>query len=242
MTSVPPARTLEVRHLQIARAAFAALAAVMVTFSPDHSAPLGMAIFSGFAITTGIVLLIAGRWVYPQGRRWPAVVLGVAAVMAGMVGGLPLFRTIPGFFITVIVWALVSGAVESIAGWRDRRGAKRPETLARRDVAPGVADPRPIVEPGPISEARDAIVVGVVTLILGIALLLVPTQYALQYTIEEASETFTLTGITIGVGVFGAYAAIVAVYLAIAGLSPRNSIAETTQVPANAPADEKDPA
>jgi hypothetical protein len=61
VTSAAPARTLEVRHLQIARAAFAALAAIMVTFSPDHSAPLGMAVFSGFAITTGIVLLIAGR-------------------------------------------------------------------------------------------------------------------------------------------------------------------------------------
>ncbi|MNL67086.1 hypothetical protein D3C87_1916440 [compost metagenome] len=45
--------------------------------------------------------------------------------------------------------------------------------------------------------------------------------YALDYTIEEAHATFTLTGITIGVGLFGGYAAIVAVYLGIAGFSPR---------------------
>jgi len=231
-----------VRHLQIARAAFAALAAIMVTFSPDHSAPLGMAIFSGFAITTGLALLIAGRWVYPAGRRSAAVLLGVVAVIAGMIGGLPLFRTITGFFVTVILWALVSGAVEAIAGWRGLRGAKRPETLVRREVAPGVADPRPIVQPGPISESRDGIVIGTVTLMLGLALIFVPTQYALQYTIEEAPETFTLTGITIGVGIFGAYAAVVAVYLAIAGFSPRNPIADTTGAPVSVPADQKDPA
>lgn len=242
MTSAPPARTFEVRHLQIARAAFAALAAVMVTFSPDHSAPLGMAVFSGFAITTGIVFLIAGRWVYPEGRRWAPVLLGVVAVIAGMIGGLPLFRTVTGFFVTVIAWAIVSGAVEAIAGWRGIRGVKRPETLERREVAPGVADPRPIVQPGPVSESRDGIVIGVITLILGLALLFVPSQYALQYTIEEASETFTLTGITIGVGIFGAYTAIVAVYLAIAGFSPRKTTTDATEVPVSAPADQKDSA
>ena len=56
---------------------------------------------------------------------------------------------------------------------------------------------------------------------LGIALLVVPGQYVLDYYIPDADQTFTLTGIAIAVGVFGAYAAIVAVYLAIAGLSPR---------------------
>ena len=61
------------------------------------------------------------------------------------------------------------------------------------------------------------------TVALGLVLLLVPTQYALEYTIEDADATFTLTGIIIGVGIFGAYAAIIAVYLAIAGFSPRRS-------------------
>ena len=55
MTSAAPLRTLEVRHLQLARAFFAALAAVMITFSPDHSAAVGLAVFSGFAIATGLM-------------------------------------------------------------------------------------------------------------------------------------------------------------------------------------------
>lgn len=242
MTSASSARTFEVRHLQIARAAFAALAALMVTFSPDHSAPVGVAVFSGFAIATGIVFLLAVWLVYPAGRRWPAVVLGAAALVAGMFGGLPLFRTITGFFTVVIAWAVVSGAVEAISGWRALRHAKRPETRARRAVAPGVVDARPLAAPWPVSEARDAVVIGIATLALAVALLFVPTQYAWQYTIAEAHETFTLTGITIAVGIFGAYAAIVAVYLAIAGFSPRRPLPVTTELPAPVPADRKDPA
>ena len=59
MTPAASARTLDVRHLQLARAAFAAIAAIMVTFSPDHSSAVGLAVFSGFAIATGIVFAVA---------------------------------------------------------------------------------------------------------------------------------------------------------------------------------------
>jgi hypothetical protein len=242
VTSASSARTLEVRHLQIARAAFAAIAAVMVTFSPDHSAVVGMAVFSGFATTTGLVLLAAVWVVYPTGRRWPAALLGTTAVVAGMIGGIGSLRTITGFFVTVIAWAVVSGLIEALAGWRELRLAKRTEPRVRREIAPGVADPRPFAEPGPVSESRDGVVIGIITLLLAVGLLLVPTQYVLNYTIDEAPEPFTLTGITIGVGIFGAYAAIVAVYLAIAGFSPRTSVPVTTEVHAPVPADQKDPA
>ena len=76
----------------------------------------------------------------------------------------------------------------------------------------------------------------------GLGLLLVPTQYALRYTIEDANATFTLTGIIIGVGIFGAYAAIVAVYLGIAGFSPRRGAPITTQAPGVGAAEATDPA
>ncbi|RZI79636.1 MAG: acyl-CoA synthetase, partial [Microbacterium sp.] len=71
--------------------------------------------------------------------------------------------------------------------------------------------------------ARDAILIGAVTLALALGLLLVNPAYSLEYFIKEAGKTFVLTGITIGVGIFGGYAAIVAVFLAIAGLSPRRA-------------------
>ncbi|GAA1955660.1 acyl-CoA synthetase [Microbacterium deminutum] len=238
MTSPRPARTLEVRHLQIARAAFAALAAIMVTFSPDHSAVIGMSIFSGFAITTALAFFAAVWLVYPSGRRWPAMLLGTTALIAGMAGGLAPLRTIPGFFVTVIAWALISGVIELTAGWRELRHAPG---RARREIAPGVVDAGPYAAPGPASEARDGVVIGVITVILGLALLVVPTQYALRYTVAEAHQSFTLTGIIIGVGLFGGYAVIVAVYLAIAGFSPRRPLPIETEA-ATASADQKDPA
>jgi hypothetical protein len=234
-----PARAFDVRHVQLARAVFAALAAVMITFSPDHSAAVGGAVFSGFAIATGLVLLLAVWLVYPGGRRWPAAALGGVTLVAGMAAGLTPLRTVSGFFIVVIAWALVTGALELIAGWRGLRGLRGG---GRREIAPGVADARPAPPLTPRSESRDALVIGAVTVVLGIALLFVQPDYALDYTIEEARETFTLTGITIGVGVFGGYAAIVAVYLAIAGFSPRPAGAGPVTTGTPAPADQKDSA
>lgn len=224
----------DVRHVQLARAAFAAIAAVMITFSPDHSAAVGMAVFSGFAIATGLVLLLSVWLVYPAGRRWPAAALGTATLVAGMVGGLAPLRTVTGFFVVVIVWALVTGVIELVAGALGLRGRTE-----RREVAPGVADARPALPPVPHAESRDALVLGVITLLFGIAMLFVQPGYALDYAIEEAHQTFTLTGVIIGVGIFGGYAAIAAVYLGIAGFSPRTAPAP---VDTPVPADQKDPA
>src|SRR3546814_4667888 len=78
-------RSLEVRHLQIARALFAALATVMVTFSPDHSAAVGLSVFSGFAIATGLVFALSAWVVFPTGSRGPAVLMAVLNLAAGMV-------------------------------------------------------------------------------------------------------------------------------------------------------------
>lgn len=196
--------------MQLARAVFAALAAVMITFSPDHSAAVGMSVFSGWAIATALVLFLSVWLVYPAGRRWPAVLLGAVTVLAGMAGGIAALRTTTAYFIVVILWALIAGIIELVAGARARRALRDSDDAQAR------------------GEARDALTVGILTVVLGAGLLLVPTQYALRYYIEEAGQSFTLTGITIGVGIFGAYAAIVAVYLGIAGFSPRKAVAEAS--------------
>ena len=214
MISAPATRSFEVRHVQLARAAFAAIAAVMVTFSPDHSAAVGLSIFSGFALASGLVLLAAGWFVYSVDTRWPSVVLGALSVIAGLAGGIAQLRSVTMFFVIVIAWALLTGLVETITGARALRAARGlPKTDAAR------------------TESRDGLTVGILTIALGLGLLLVPTQYALQYTIEDANATFTLTGIIIGVGIFGGYAAIIAVYLAIAGFSPRRPTPVLSEAP-----------
>lgn len=194
-------RTFTVRHLQLARALFAVIAAVMITFSPDHSASVGLAAFSGFVTATALVFFLSAWLVFGRGQRVLPIVLGLLALAAGAAASVPAWRTPAGFFSVVIAWALVSGLVEGIAGLRAMRGTER-GSAAR-------------------SEARDALSVGVIGIVLALGLVL-PTGFApLEYYIEDAGRSFTLTGITIGVGLFGAYAAIVGVYLAIAGFSPR---------------------
>lgn len=197
----PQARLFEVRHLQLARALFAAVAAIMITFSPDHSAEVGLAVFSGWAIATALVLLVAVWQVYATGDRATPLALGLLALAAGMAAGLPPLRSTTLFFVIVIAWSLVSGVVELVSGIR------------RRATGP---------------DARDGILIGAITIALGVGLLLVNPAYSLEYFIKEADQSFVLTGISIGVGIFGGYAAIIAVFLGIAGFSPRRAAVDET--------------
>jgi hypothetical protein len=194
---------LAVRHVQLVRALLAAIAALMVTFSPDHSASFGLAVFSGFAVSTAIMLGIAAWMAYPAGRRAAVACLAVLTILAGMLSGVPVWRTTAMFFGIVIVWAVLTGAIELVAGLRERRAAAAALDPQRR------------------SDARDAITVGAFGLLLGVGVGVVPAGYTLDYFIDDADQWFTLTGTTLAVGIFGAYAAIVAVYLGIAALSPR---------------------
>lgn len=196
-----PARAFTVRHVQLVRALFAAAAAAMITFSPDHSAAIGLSVFSGFALTTALVLALSAWLVLPAGRRWPYVLLAAAGFLFGMAGGVPAWRTNDVYFVVVTGWALVTGAIELIAGLR-----------ARRDDG---------------ATARDSITVGAFGILLGIVLLAIPAGFTQPYAIKDAGE-FLLTGIILGVGMFGGYAAIVAVFLGIAGLTPKRADAVAT--------------
>lgn len=196
MTTPASVRSLDVRHVQLARALFAALAAVMVTFSPDHSAAVGGSVFSGFALSTALVFVVAAWLVFPRGQRVTPVLLAVVTGVAGLAASVGAWRTTTFFFVLVIVWAAVSGVIEIVGAVRDRRAGRS------------------------ASVARDGVTVGILTLALVIGLLATSPAFSYDYTIEGAG-TFTLTGITIAVGIFGGYTAIIAVYLAIAGFSPR---------------------
>lgn len=191
-----PARAFTMRHVQLLRALFAAVAALMITFSSDHSAPVGLSVFSGFVFVTALVQVLAAWLVLPEGSRWPQIVLAALGVIAGMASGIPAWRSDDLFFAVVSIWAIVSGGVELLAGIRARR----------------IADPF----------ARDAVTIGALGILLGVVLLLIPAGFVQEYTIDKAG-TFLLSGIILGVGMFGGYAAIVAVFLGIAGLTPKQA-------------------
>lgn len=202
--------TMTARHVQLLRALFAAIAAVMITFSPDHSAPIGLTVFGGFAIATAIVLLLSAWLARPAGQRGRVVLLAAVYLVGGMVAGTPQLRSTTTLFAVLIAWGLLAGLVELVTGLAERR-----------------AEP---------ATARDTIFVGALTMVLGIAVLLVRPEYRLDYAIEEAGRSFTLTGTIIAVGLFGGYAAIVAAFLGIAGFSPR-----AAAVPAPAPTTKDQP-
>ncbi|KJQ52854.1 hypothetical protein [Microbacterium sp. SA39] len=196
-----PARAFTMRHVQLLRALFAAIAALMITFSSDHSSPVGLSVFSGFVFVTALVQVLAAWLVLPEGSRWSYVLLAALGVIAGMATGIPAWRSDDLFFVVVSAWALLSGGIELLAGFRARR----------------TADPL----------ARDAVTVGAFGILLGIVLLLIPAGFIQEYTIDKAG-TFLLSGIILGVGMFGGYAAIVAVFLGIAGLTPKRADAVGT--------------
>lgn len=183
-------RPFTVRTVQLGRALMAAVAAIMITFSPDHSAAVGLSVFGGFAIVTSLVLIVAAIVVHRSGQRWPAVLIGAIALVLGMAASIPVWRTDTLFFVLIITWAASTGFVELIWGIRTRG----------------------------TEGARDAITVGALGLLLALLLLVIPVGFVQHYAVE--GQAFSLTGIIIGVGLFGGYAAIVAVFLGIAGLAP----------------------
>ncbi len=144
--------------------------------------------------------VLAAWLVVPAGSRWSYVLLAAVGIVAGMVSGIPAWRSDDLFFVVVSSWAIVSGGIELLAGIRARRTG------------------------GMLS--RDAISVGALGVLLGVVLLLIPAGFLQEYTIDKAG-TFVLSGIILGVGMFGGYAAIVAVFLGIAGLTPKQIDAAT---------------
>ncbi|WP_235201523.1 hypothetical protein [Microbacterium sp. CH12i] len=99
-----PARTFTVRNVQLLRALFAAASALMITFSPDHSAAVGFAVFGGFVAASGFVLALGAWLAVPAGSRWPLVLLAVIDILTAIASGIPTWRTDAAFFVVVIIW------------------------------------------------------------------------------------------------------------------------------------------
>ena len=158
--------------LVLGRAIVAAAAGCVVTFSPDHSPSLGLAVFGGFALLSGAASLALGLRSAGTART-PALVAAGVTLLAGVLALVAL--PVPSLLLLIALvsgWGLVSGTFELVSG---RRGS-------------GLA-------------ARDAVVVGAGTLLLGAVFAVLPPHPV------------------VSVGLLGAYAVMVGVYLAIAALS-----------------------
>ncbi|WP_110589965.1 acyl-CoA synthetase [Microbacterium suaedae] len=183
------------RIVLILRAVIAAVAALVVTFVQDRTGDFGLAVLQMFALATAVLFFADSVLVRERRDATTSRVLGAIHLLAGALCQLIPADPALAFHWILIGWAAAAGAVELVAGIAGRRARAT-------------------------AESRDRITVGGLTLLLAAVSLVVSPQYALDYFIEEAGREFTLTGTILGVGLFGGWAAIVAVYLAIGGFSP----------------------
>jgi len=175
--------------LTVLRAVPAAAVALVITFSADHSSFLGLLALGGFALATGALLV--GGALRGGYPRTPFLLQG-ALLGAGGIAALALQSA--GLVVLLVLTGVllgVTGIIELVAGLRAR---------------------------GQLVNARDFIFVGGFSAIFASAVLLVPADFVDVITIP-GKDVPPLTASVIVVGLLGAYAAIVAVYLVIAGLS-----------------------
>jgi uncharacterized membrane protein HdeD (DUF308 family) len=189
------------------RAGLALVLGLAITFTSGHTAEFGLVAFGVFALLWGALLLVG--WVGPRAAaegRTAFRAAGIVSLVAGLAALL-----VPGGGIAYLVWvlsgwAIVTGALELVTGLRAR---------------------------GRVAGAGDWIVVGALTVVLGVLALVIPPDIADSFRGDKGVEGL-LTSPIIIVGMLGAWAVIAGVLQAIAAASPR--LATRVASPATEPA------
>jgi len=182
-------------YVPLARAIPALALAAVITFSADHSAPLGLMTFGIFAVVAGAVLTASALRLGAKGVvRSVTFVQGILTVLAGIVSLALPAAGLPFFVFLLTTFAAVTGFLELYLGLR-RRGRRS-------------------------SSSRDWVFVGALTVVLAIIVLLVPPGFSQAFTGPDDVPR-ALTASVVIVGSLGAYWAVLGVYLVIAGLSLR---------------------
>jgi uncharacterized membrane protein HdeD (DUF308 family) len=176
----------------LVRALPAAVIAVVITFTADHSTLLGFTSFGAFALVSGVAVAIGAFRALDSGvLRLFSLAQGLLGVVAGIVALAFTGAGLPFLIFLVGTWAALTGFIELYLGVRSRSR---------------------------IASARDWIFAGGLTVLFAVAALLVPADFTQTFTGPDEVER-QLTASIIFVGFIGAYGAILAVYLVIAGLS-----------------------
>lgn len=178
-------------YAPLARAIPALVLAVVVTFSADHSAPLGLLTFGLWAAASGAIITVFALRGDGGTARTVQLVQGVITVIAGVVSLVMINGGLPFFLFLLSAFAAITGFLELYLGLRSR---------------------------GRDRSSRDYIFVGALTAIFAVGVLLVPPGFSQPFTGPDGVER-ALTASVIVVGALGAYWAIIGVYLVIAGLS-----------------------
>lgn len=189
----------------VIRAIPAAALGLVITFTADHSARLGLASFGVFALVSGALLAALAWWrLAASGVRPFLVAQGAVTAVLGLVAILLQGGGIVAVLSILTTFALLTGFLELYSGLRTRR----------RFVASG-----------------DWRVGGILTVLAGVAFLLVPPELHQRVRTPEGA-TGVLDASIVAVGILGAYGAILAIYLLIAGFSAKWGTQSASAVPA----------
>jgi uncharacterized membrane protein HdeD (DUF308 family) len=182
------------------RAILALALGLAITFTTGHTAAFGLVAFGGYAVLAGVFLLVA--WVGPRaaaGARTAFRAQGAVTLVAGVAA---LAQPAGGMAYLVWVlsgWAIVTGTLELVSGIRSRRR---------------------------IPAWTDWIAVGSLTLLLGVATLVLPPDISDFYSGDKGVEGL-LTSSIIVTGMLGAWGVLTGVLQAIAAASPARSANRT---------------
>ncbi len=180
---------------QLARGVLALALGITITLTLEHSPVFGLLTFGAFAVLTGAVLVAASlRTAYAGRMRTTFLVQGVATLAAGIVAFAVPTGGVAFLAILVGVWAVVSGLLEGASG-----------ILTRSDL--------------PI--ARDWIITGVLTVVLGVVAFALPPDFVQAFAGEKGNSG-TLTSSVILIGVIGAWAILVGVLQVISAITVRS--------------------
>ncbi|WP_349899150.1 DUF308 domain-containing protein [Parafrigoribacterium soli] len=187
------------------RAVPAAVIGLSITFTADHSARLGLVTFGVFAMVSGALLAsLSWRRLAVSGVRPSLVTQGAIAVVLGLLAMLLQDGGTVALLSLFTVFALLTGFLELYSGLRTRG----------RFIASG-----------------DWRVGGILTVLAGVAFLLVPPELHQRVSTPEGT-TGVLDASIVAVGILGAYGAILAIYLLIAGFSAKWGTQSASAVPA----------
>ncbi|WBU37264.1 hypothetical protein [Homoserinibacter sp. YIM 151385] len=178
--------------LVLARGILALAMGLLVTFTADHSWALGGLALAIYALS-GVPLLLAIRRDPLDAATRPLRLAHAVATLLVLVAALASLA-LPGSLLWIAIgFALVTGALELAAGLRGR---------------------------GRVHAARDWVVAGGLTLLLGLALLLVPADLAQPFVGDEGNRG-VLTSALFVAGLLGAWGVLLGVLLSISAVSLR---------------------
>jgi len=192
-------------YVPLARAIPALALAIIVTFSADHSARLGLVTLASFTLVAGAVILTASLLSPHRGiARGLSITQGVVTLATAVAAFVATGGGQAYFVFLLTAFAAITGFIEFYLGLRSR---------------------------GRDASSRDWVFAGSLTALLALVVLLVPPGFSQPYTGPDGIDR-ELTASIVVVGLLGAYWVILGVYLVIAALSLKWSRSEHAAVAA----------